>query len=120
MVLFGCDWCKAIKADDQTWILGLAAESIGVTSARREINIMTSWDESQACHPLAVHFCSVDHKDNYMAALFETDPLPVETVIKTKASGPRGSVEREYLRTASTGPIKTKKKRTGIKRRRAA
>lgn len=124
MILFGCDWCKAIKEDGETWILGLAAESIGVTSARREINVMTSWDEAQACHPLAVHFCSVEHKDNYMAALFDTEPLPVETVVKTKATGAKRTVEREYIRTASSGPIAasttTRKKQAASKRRRAA
>ncbi|MGZ4820108.1 MAG: hypothetical protein ACXVZR_04540 [Terriglobales bacterium] len=122
MILFGCEWCKAIKEDDETWILGLAAESIGITAARREITILPVWEQSRACHPLAVHFCSVEHKDNYMAALFETESMPAETVIRTKAKmTPGGTEERQYLRTASSGAIsKTTKKRATTKARRSA
>ena len=120
MILFGCDWCNVTKQPEETWLLGLAAESIGVTAARREITILSAWDDAQACHPLAVHFCSVQHKDNYMAALFETDQQPAESIIKTKTrtTGNR-TAEREYMRTVSTGVVR-EKKRVTRKRRRAA
>jgi hypothetical protein len=124
MVHFACDWCSAIKRPGEVWILGLAAESIGVTAARREINILTGWDDTRACHPLAVHFCSVEHKDNYMAALFETEPLPATTVIEqTTTVSPNRTSERRYMRTASSGVVSTtkkKKKTVTTKRRRAA
>jgi hypothetical protein len=121
MVLFGCDWCRTLQESGEAWILGMAAESIGVTAARREITILPVWDDSRACHPLAVHFCSVEHKDNYMAALFETEPEPVETVIKTKAKvTPAGVAERQYMRTVSTGAVRKTTKRRTTKTRRSA
>ena len=121
MILFACDWCKAIKQADEVWILGLAAESLGVTAARREINILNAWDESLACDRLAVHFCSVGHKDKYMAALFEAEPL-AETVIETKATvGSGRTVQRKYMRSAgSSAKTSAAKKRTAKKRRSAA
>ena len=44
MVRFQCESCGRMKGDGETWILGFAAENIGVTSARREISIASSWD----------------------------------------------------------------------------
>ncbi len=121
MILFGCDWCKALKENGEVWILGMAAESIGVTAARREITILPVWDSSRACHPLAVHFCSVEHKDNYMAALFETEQEPAQTVIKSKAKiTPSGTAERQYMRTVSTGAVRKVAKKRVAKTRRSA
>ncbi len=122
MILFGCDWCRKMKQAGEVWVLGLAAESVGVTAARREVTILTAWDEGQSCHPLAVHFCSVEHKDNYLAALFETEPRPVESVVRSKTTiMPERTIQREYRRTASSGVVTTtmKKKRTTKARRSA-
>ena len=119
MILFGCDWCGTIKRPEETWIQGLAAESIGVTAARREITILPAWDQARACHPLGVHFCSVEHKHNYMAALFETEALPAETVIEEEATVANRTAQRKYLRTVSSGAVTKRKKKTG-KRRPAA
>ncbi len=99
--------------------MGLAAENIGVTTARREVTILPAWDDARACHPLAVHFCSADHKNRYMAALFETEDVPAETRITTKAVTPRSSVEREYVRTTNARPIASAKKKTRKARRTA-
>jgi hypothetical protein len=71
MIKFVCDSCGRNKADDESWILGLAAESIGFQSARREINILSTWADAQAVHPLAVHFCSERCKERYMRRLFD-------------------------------------------------
>ena len=71
MIKFVCDSCGRTKADDNPWILGLAAESIGFQSARREVNILSNWVDAQAVHPLAVHFCSQRCKDKYMRKLFD-------------------------------------------------
>lgn len=120
MILFGCDWCGTIKRPEQTWILGMAAESIGITAARREISILTAWDQARACHPLAVHFCSVEHKDNYMAALFESEPLPAETIIEEETTVTNRPVQRKYLRTVSTGVVTKRKKKTATGKRRPA
>ena len=70
MVTFICDSCGRAKKPDQEWILGLAAESVGAVSARREVNILSDWAEAQAVHPLAVHFCSERCKDRYLNKLF--------------------------------------------------
>jgi hypothetical protein len=70
MIKFVCDSCGRTKRTGQEWLLGLAAESIGVQSARREINILSAWVEPQAVHPMAVHFCSERCKDKYVNKLF--------------------------------------------------
>jgi hypothetical protein len=70
MIRFQCDGCGRLKEDGEVWILGFAAENIGVTSARREISIASSWDRPRAVEPLAVHFCSDECRGAYMDALF--------------------------------------------------
>lgn len=70
MIRFQCDGCGRLKEEGEVWILGFAAENIGVTSARREISIASSWDRPRAVEPLAVHFCSDECRVTYMSALF--------------------------------------------------
>ena len=70
MIAFICDTCGKLKKPEQDWILGMAAESVGAVSARREINILSSWAAAQAVHPLAVHFCTERCKERYMNKLF--------------------------------------------------
>jgi hypothetical protein len=77
MIDFVCDTCGAVKQEDESWMLGLAAEAVGSVSARREVNIQSTWTRQAALHPLAVHFCSIQCKDEYMARLFGTDPAEV-------------------------------------------
>ena len=74
MVRFKCESCGCMKGDGETWILGFAAENIGVTSARREISIASSWDRPRAVEALAVHFCSDECRATYMTALFGDSP----------------------------------------------
>jgi|SRR5581483_278479 len=121
MVLFACDWCKTIKHTGDVWILGLAAESIGVTAAVREINILVAWDEARACDRLAVHFCSLEHKEKYMAKLFQTEPAAA-SVIDEKATISSGrTAERKYMRSSGLSTTtSTTKKRAAKKWRRAA
>jgi hypothetical protein len=84
MIRFDCDWCRRTKASDEIWILGLAAEAIGVTAARREITILPIWTRDRAVHPLAVHFCCEECKDDYMAQLFNDKPaLATDVVVET-------------------------------------
>lgn len=78
MVRFQCDTCGALKEANEAWILGFAAENIGVTSARREISISGSWDRARAVELLAVHFCSDECRADYMAALFGENPATLE------------------------------------------
>jgi hypothetical protein len=70
MIAFLCDTCGKLKKPEQDWTLGMAAESVGAVSARREVNILSIWAETQAVHPLAVHFCSERCKERYMNKLF--------------------------------------------------
>ena len=70
MVRFQCDTCGKLKEREDGWILGFAAENIGVTSARREISIAATWERPRAVEPLAVHFCSDKCRNGYMARLF--------------------------------------------------
>jgi hypothetical protein len=74
MIRFQCESCGRLKGDGETWILGFAAENIGVTSARREISIASSWDRPRAVEALAVHFCSDECRATYMSALFGDTP----------------------------------------------
>jgi len=74
MVRFQCESCGRLKGDGEAWILGFAAENIGVTSARREISIASSWDRPRAVKALAVHFCSDECRSTYMSALFSESP----------------------------------------------
>ncbi len=104
MIQFGCDSCGAVKEPSEVWILGLAAEAVGAASARREVTILSTWERPNAVHPLAVHFCSAECKDDYLARLFgpETPEArvakrtrPLEVVVgasgKNKKEGRPGS-----------------------------
>lgn len=74
MVRFQCDTCGTLKEANEAWILGFAAENIGVTSARREISIASAWDYPRAVETLAVHFCSDGCRSEYMERLFGDTP----------------------------------------------
>jgi hypothetical protein len=78
MIQYVCDTCSAVMDPRDPWIVGLAAEAVGATSARREVTIQSAWNRDTAVHPLAVHFCSSQCKDEYMALLFapETSVKP--------------------------------------------
>jgi hypothetical protein len=73
MIQFLCDSCRAVKQPEDAWILGRAAEAIAMTAARREVTLFPAWDRDRAVHPYAVHFCSVECKNNYMERLFGPD-----------------------------------------------
>ena len=83
MLQFACDTCSTVKKNGEPWILGIAAEAIGVTSARREVTLLSSWDRERAVHRLAVHFCSFECKDAYMERLFGPDAAAVEVVVES-------------------------------------
>jgi hypothetical protein len=83
VIEFVCDSCGRVKDPDEIWILGLAAEAVGITAARREVSIISVWDRERAVHPLAVHFCSEECKEKYIRKLFGKD-TPVEQVVTTE------------------------------------
>jgi hypothetical protein len=82
MIKYVCDWCSRVKGSEEAWILGLAAEALGVTSARREVTIRSGWERERAVDPLAVHFCSVECKDKYMAQLFAPGGATEEVMVE--------------------------------------
>ncbi len=61
--------------------IGIAA----VTSARQEVTIQSDWDRTTAVHPLAIHFCSMECKDEYMARLFAPQASVKEVVVERAA-----------------------------------
>jgi hypothetical protein len=80
MIQYVCDSCGAVKEASDNWVLGLAAEALGAASARREVTILSTWDRPSAVYPLAVHFCSLECKDDYMSRLFSPEATP--TLVK--------------------------------------
>jgi len=93
MIQYLCETCSAVKAAGEAWLLGLAAEAVGVTSASREVPIQSEWDSATAVHPLAVHFCSIECKDEYMARLFAPE-VPIKEVVVERAAPVEVVVER--------------------------
>jgi hypothetical protein len=80
MVRYECDSCHALKRAGEVWILGFAAENIGAVTARREVTIVSAWDETRAVDYLAVHFCSDECRRKYMTHLFAEEPAQKEVV----------------------------------------
>src|SRR5713101_5441302 len=74
MLRYECDNCQKLKEKNQEWILGFAAENIGVKAARREITFFSQWNEDEAVDWLAVHFCSERCKQDYTSRLFGDTP----------------------------------------------
>ncbi len=91
MLEFSCDYCGNLKRPNETWINGVAAENVGTQAARREVVIDPAWRRERAILPLAVHFCSVECKDNYLSELFKQPAslLEIESAGVEPASGRR-------------------------------
>jgi len=106
MLQFVCDYCSRVKQAGETWITGLAAENVGTQAARREVVIDPVWRRERAVLPLAVHFCSLECKDNYLAKLFD-QPVPVLEITSVE-SQPGARVIRARKKPAS----ETVRKRT--------
>ena len=77
---YTCDFCGKIKDPRETWLLGLAAESVSPSSAHRTVTMAIAWDEDRAVDTLAVHFCSVKCKENYIKSLFSREPGEGEVI----------------------------------------
>lgn len=75
MIRFECDGCGNMKKNGEDWILGFAAENIGVTAARREVTISEMWDDIRAREWLAVHFCCDECRADYMGKIFGEAPI---------------------------------------------
>lgn len=122
MVRYECDFCHRLKGNDEAWILGFAAENIGVTAARREVTILPHWDAARAATYLAVHFCCDQCRQNYMTNLFGKEPAQGEIVEEVEVV-PRRRVMREYPgRAVETRVVRRKRtpRKSKPRRRRKA
>src|SRR5271157_1558899 len=113
MLQFSCDYCGSLKGPGETWINGVAAENVGTQAARREVVIDTVWRRERAVLPFAVHFCSVECKDRYLAELFNKPAvlLEVESAEVEPATG------RRVVRARKTSAADVVEKQTRISRR---
>jgi hypothetical protein len=94
MIQFVCDSCGNLKRGQDVWILGIAAEMVGIMSARQEVAISTSWDTDRAVTRLAVHFCSEQCKNDYMKKLFGTDDPQISAVDADTPSASKNAKKR--------------------------
>jgi len=95
VIQFACDFCRRIKALKEVWLVGLAGETVGAIAARREVTILPAWDSEQAVHRLAVHFCSENCKDKYVAKLFGRENAEAESGKRSMRNPEsRGAVSR--------------------------
>ncbi len=113
MIQYLCDNCRKIMRKGDGWILGFAAENLGVTSARREVTIAPEWDEMRAREWLAVHFCSVGCKDEYIEQLFGSEPVESEVVgvVAVPSSSGRKVLAMTRRQRTPSKPVTTKKRR---------
>ena len=103
MIRYQCDFCRRLKQQGEVWILGFAAENIGVTAARREVTILPDWDEARAVDYLAVHFCSDRCRQSYVSAIFGEEPVETE-VVEEVAVTPR----KRIVRTSRGSSVETR------------
>ena len=122
MVRYECDFCHRLKQKDEAWILGFAAENIGLTAARREVTILPHWDETRAPAYLAVHFCCEQCRQNYMKNLFGEEPGESE-IMEEVAVIPRRRDVREFADAAVETRVvrrKVRSRKSKPRRRRKA
>ncbi len=115
MLQFACDYCGRVKEAGETWINGVAAENVGARAARREVVIDAAWRRERTVLPFAVHFCSVECKDNYLAELFDKpasllevegaqiEPATGRRVVRARKKPVTNGVQTRTTRTRSLG-----------------
>jgi hypothetical protein len=118
MIQYVCDTCMAVMKPDEEWIVGLAAEAVGMTSARREISIQAVWSRATAVHELAVHFCSIQCEDEYVARLFADSSNVEGTQLEEVTATSRVPGKIAVLRTAKNQKASSKTKTTAKPRTR--
>ncbi len=117
MLRFQCESCRRLKEDGEVWILGFAAQNIGLTAARREISIADSWDRMRSVEPLAVHFCSEECQAGYMNALFGKSPDTLQGASTTTKRRIRRVVPGAVVETVVAEKNQPKKRRTVARRK---
>lgn len=115
MLQYVCDNCGAVKGQDETWILGFAAERLGARAARREVTIAPAWDENRAVQWFAVHFCSEECKDTYVERLFGEASEGATDVIESKI------ISKKIRRVEPLAvPVKRVLRKVVVKKKRAS
>jgi len=71
MVKITCDICRAVKPMNERlresgWILGYDIESKSERSLQRAIRFLDRWDDRRIMELGAIHFCSVECKEEYL------------------------------------------------------
>jgi hypothetical protein len=120
MIRFQCESCGRLKGDGETWVLGFAAENIGVTSARREISIASSWDRPRAVESFAVHFCSDECRATYMTALFGDSPETLDGTATSAKRRIKRAIPGAIVDTVVSEKSRPKTKRRTVVRRKIA
>ena len=115
MLQFVCDYCGNVKRPEEAWLNGLAAENVGTQAARREVVIDPVWKYDRAVQRLAVHFCSVECKDKFVAQLFDR-PAALLEVARVDVVPGEGRVVHARKRPVRQEP--PTKRRASAKRKR--
>jgi hypothetical protein len=108
MLQFACDFCGTVKQPGETWINGAAAENVGTQAARREVVIDSAWRRERAILPFAVHFCSLECKDSYLAKLFERPA----SLLEVESAGIEPETGARVVRARKKPAIKAVQSRT--------
>lgn len=69
MVNIVCDTCGATRDQEsrEPWILGYDLEARSANGVSRTVRFLDRWDERRITELGAIHFCSVECKDKYLA-----------------------------------------------------
>ena len=108
MLRFVCDYCENVKLPDEVWINGIGVENVGTQAARREVVIDPAWRRERALLPFAVHFCSVECKDSYLAELFNKPAVLLEVKSAEGKLGGRRVVRAEKTPVSKASPSRTR------------
>ena len=67
MVKVICDTCDVERNRGEEWVLGYDIESVSPNGVRRAITFLDRWDSRRMDELGAIHFCSLECKDKYLA-----------------------------------------------------
>lgn len=115
--LYPCS-CRP-KRQNEKWILGFAAESIGPTSRRTEVQILRQWSDAAAGHTLSVHFCCEQHKRSYVRILlFNRPDYAKRSNTRTNVQARRGRARDPSRSEAVLAQVPANRQGPGAKSRR--
>ena len=70
MVSITCDGCGDVKPESKTgpeWILGYDLQVEAPNAVQRSIRFLDRWDDRRVLELGAIHFCSYECRDKYVA-----------------------------------------------------